>query len=228
MTGSLSMILVSLTGVSVALPRMRDDLHLSTAGVQWVVTAYALALGSLVAVSGRLGDRFGRRSMFVLGVLVFAVAAGVVGLAGDAATAVAARAVQGAGAAMMQPAATSTVISTFGEGERGRAMAIYAGVSSAFIAIGPVLGGALTQFVSWRAVFLMNLPIAVASLVLTVIVKPPTNPIGIAASTSPGRCCSRSGWRRWSRASSRETCGAGPRWAPSYRCSWESPRCSCW
>lgn len=170
------MITVNQTGISVALPTIRHELHTSTTGVEWVVNAYVLALGSLVAVGGRLGDRFGRTTMFVLGIVVFAIAAGAAGLASGESTLVIARAIQGAGAAMMQPASTTTVIDTFGEGERGRAMAIYIGVSSAFVAVGPLLGGALTEFVSWRTVFLLNLPIAIAALALTAIVRPANHP----------------------------------------------------
>ncbi len=176
MTGSLSMITVNQTGISVALPTIRHELHVSTTGVEWVVNAYVLALGSLVAVGGRLGDRFGRTTMFVLGIVVFAIAAGAAGLARGESMLVIARAIQGAGAAMMQPSSTTTVIDTFGEGERGRAMAIYIGVSSAFVAVGPLLGGALTEFVSWRTVFLLNLPIAIAALGLTAIVRPANHP----------------------------------------------------
>jgi EmrB/QacA subfamily drug resistance transporter len=186
MTGSLSMITLNQTVIAVALPTLRADLDASRTSLQWMVAAYVLGLGAFVAVGGRLADRFGQRRMFAGGVTMFALASVLGAFAWDDSIVVAARAMQGIGAGLMQPASTSTVIDTFEEGERGRAMALFIGVSSAFTAIGPLLGGFFVELVSWRSVFVLNLPIAVAALVLVAIVRPPNNPRPDRAIDLPG------------------------------------------
>ncbi len=171
-TGVMSMNTFSQTAVWVTLPTLRHDLHLSAVGVQWVVNAYGLPLAMLVALGGRLGDRFGRTKMLVAGVVVFAVAAAVAGLAVQETTLLIARAIQGAGAALMLPAAASIVVDSFQGHELGRATAIALAVSSGFIALGPVVGGALTELISWRVVFVLNLAIAAGVLAFTVAARP--------------------------------------------------------
>lgn len=184
MTGSLSMIMLDQTVVTVALPVMSDDLHLDPTGQQWVVNAYVLALTALVAFGGKLGDRVGGVRTFRLGVAGFFVASALCGLApaGAAGEAwiVAARALQGAAAALMVPTSGAIVVSAFPARERGRAMAAYVGISQIFLAIGPLIGGVLTESVSWRAVFWLNVPVGIAALVLVAIAKP-------AQVTRPGR-----------------------------------------
>ena len=176
MTGSLAMIMLDQTVVSVALPAMSSDLSLSPTGAQWVINAYVLAMAALVALGGRLGDRFGGVTTFRIGVLTFFLASVGCGLApsGPAGESViiAFRALQGAGAALMMPVSASIVIAAFPAAERGRAMAIYAGISQIFLAMGPLLGGFLTQTVSWRAVFWLNVPVGIAALILVQIARP--------------------------------------------------------
>ncbi|HEX8518765.1 MAG TPA: MFS transporter [Pseudonocardia sp.] len=176
MTGSLAMIMLDQTVVTVALPAMTDELALSPTGQQWVVSAYVLALSALVAFGGRLGDQLGGVRTFRLGVLVFFLASVGCGLAPAGALGepwiVAFRALQGAGAALMTPVSAALVVGAFAPAERGRAMAIYVGISQVFLAVGPLLGGVLTQTVSWRAVFWLNVPVGVAALVLVHLARP--------------------------------------------------------
>src|SRR5690349_9382490 len=176
MTGSLSMIMLDQTVVTVALPSMSRELPLSPTGQQWVVNAYVLAMASLVALGGKLGDRFGGVSTFRAGVTIFFVASALCGLVphgpwGEPAM-IAARALQGAGAALMMPVSASIVIGAFGPARRGRAMAVYTGISQVFLAVGPLLGGFLTQEFSWRLVFWLNVPVGLAALIMVRIARP--------------------------------------------------------
>jgi EmrB/QacA subfamily drug resistance transporter len=164
MTGSLSMIMIDQTVVGVALPTMRVDLGLSSTGVQWVVNAYLLVFAVLVALGGRAGDLWGPARMFKLGVSVFVLASVACGLAQTDVSMIVARGLQGVGAATMVPATGAIVMRSFEPRERGRAMGIYAGASMIFLALGPLIGGVLTQSVSWRAVFFVNVPIGLITL----------------------------------------------------------------
>jgi EmrB/QacA subfamily drug resistance transporter len=166
MTGALSMILIDETVVSVALPTIERDLDMSQTGLQWVVNAYLLALAALVAVGGRLGEMLGHARVFKIGAIVFIAASTACGFAQSEALLIASRAVQGIGAALMIPPSGAIVINTFNVSERGRAMGIYAGISMIFLALGPLVGGVLTQGVTWRAVFWVNLPIGLLMLAL--------------------------------------------------------------
>jgi EmrB/QacA subfamily drug resistance transporter len=172
MTGALSMLMIDQTVVSVALPTMQRDLALSASGVQWVVNAYLLALAVLVALGGRAGDIFGPERVFRIGLVTFVGASAACGLANGETWIIAARAIQGIGGAFMIPATGAIVINAFAPRERGRAMGIYAGASMVFLALGPLVGGLLTQGVSWRAVFYLNLPIGLATLALAHVVMP--------------------------------------------------------
>ncbi len=172
MTGSLSMIMLDQTVVTVALPSMSRDLHLGTDAQQWVVNAYVLAMAALVACGGKLGDRIGRVTTFRLGVVIFFLASVACGLAPNDVVVVSARLVQGVGGALMMPATSAIMISTFTLRQRGRAMAMYAGISQVFLAAGPLLGGLLTEWVSWRAVFWLNVPVGLAALVMVHVAKP--------------------------------------------------------
>jgi EmrB/QacA subfamily drug resistance transporter len=158
-TGALSMIMIDQTVVSVALPTMQRDLGLSSAGLQWVVNAYLLVLAVLVALGGRVADLLGPARTFRAGSALFVLASALCGLASSEAWIIAARGLQGVGAAMMIPSTGALIINAFGPQERGKAMGIYSGVSMVFLALGPLVGGLLTQSVSWRAVFYVNLPI---------------------------------------------------------------------
>ena len=175
MTGALSMIMLDQTVVTVALPSMTHDLGLSSSGQQWVVNAYVLAMAACVALGGKLGDRLGPVTCFCLGVVTFFAASVFCGLApggGGETWILAARAAQGVGAALMMPVSAKIVMEAFPITERGRAMAVYAGVSQIFLAVGPLIGGALTEWISWRAVFWLNVPVGLLALVLVAIAKP--------------------------------------------------------
>ena len=172
MTGSLSMILIDQTVVSVALPTIQGDLDVSQTGLQWIVNAYLLSLAVLVALGGRIGDLLGNERTFRIGALVFVLASAGCGLAGKESEILVARAIQGVGAALMLPASGAIVMAAFGPKERGRAMGVYAGVSMVFLALGPLVGGLLTEGVSWRAVFYVNLPVGVAMLVAARVTMP--------------------------------------------------------
>ena len=146
--------------VNVALPALQASLHASATLVQWVMNAYLLMLGALVLVGGAAADRYGRRRIFVVGVVLFAAASLACALAPSAALLVAARAVQGAAAALMTPASLALLGATLDDDVRPRAFGIWAGAGALTTALGPVLGGWLVDVVGWRAIFLINLPLA--------------------------------------------------------------------
>ena len=164
---ALFMIMLDNTVVNVALPSIQKDLGASLSSLEWTVNAYTLTFAVLLVTGGRLGDIFGRRKMFLFGVVVFALSSAAIGLAPDQAWLVAGRALQGVGAAFMMPATLSIITVTFPAEERGKAIGTWAGVSALALAIGPVVGGALTEYVSWRAIFFLNLPVAVGAVAVT-------------------------------------------------------------
>lgn len=166
------MIFVDQTVVSVALPRIQSDLAVSQSGLQWIVNAYVLSLAVTVALGGKLGDMFGRVRAFLVGVVLFALASAFCGLAPGEGVIIAARVFQGLGAALMLPSSAAIVIESFDIRERGKAMAIYVGVAQAFLALGPLLGGFLTQYLSWRWVFWINLPVGALAVLMTYISRP--------------------------------------------------------
>ena len=148
------------TVVNVALPTLQTNLEASLADVQWVIEAYALLLSAFLLVGGSLGDHYGRRRVFLIGIAIFAVASAWCGFAGSIRQLIVARAVQGFGAALLVPGSLAIISSAFSEAERGRAIGTWSGFSAITAAIGPVLGGWLIDHISWRAVFFINLPIA--------------------------------------------------------------------
>jgi EmrB/QacA subfamily drug resistance transporter len=164
---ALFMIMLDNTVVNVALPSIQRSLHANLAALEWTVNAYTLTLAVLLVVGGRLGDIFGRRRIFLIGVSVFALSSAAIGLAPNDAALIAGRAIQGVGAAMMMPATLSIVSNAFPPHERGKALGTWAGVSALALAIGPVLGGFLTESVSWRAIFFLNLPVAAVAIAMT-------------------------------------------------------------
>jgi EmrB/QacA subfamily drug resistance transporter len=174
---AVSMTFIDQTIVSIAAPQIQKQLGLTSTGVQWAINAYLLSLAALFAFGGRLADTVGHRTMVVLGVIVFAGASAMCGLTpkGGSAEAwiVAFRVVQGAGGAIMFPAALAIVVQTFELRARGRALALFFGIAGGLTAIGPILGGYLTQW-TWRAIFWVNIPVAVIALVLIAISKPTT------------------------------------------------------
>jgi len=164
-----SLTFVDATVVNVALPALQQDLHATIADVQWVIEAYALFLGSLILVGGSLGDQFGRKRIFLQGVWLFTIASIACGLASSPRALIVARAVQGIGAALLVPGSLAIISATFDDAtERGRAIGVWSGFSAMTSAIGPVVGGWLIANVSWRAVFFINAPLAVAVIALSV------------------------------------------------------------
>ena len=155
------------TVVNVGLPVIQRELRTDISGAQWVVEMYALMLSSLILVGGSLGDRWGRRRVFSLGTLLFAVASGACGLSQTIGQLVAARAVQGIGAAMLVPGSLAIIGATFPKKDRGRAIGTWSGFTSIAAGVGPIIGGWLIQSLSWHWIFLINLPLAAAVLAIT-------------------------------------------------------------
>jgi EmrB/QacA subfamily drug resistance transporter len=174
---AVAMTFIDQTIVSIAAPEIQRELGLTSTGVQWAINAYLLSLAALFAFGGRLGDTLGHRKMVTLGVIVFAGSSAMCGLTpkGSFAEAwiVAFRVIQGAGGAIMFPAALAIVVQTFALRERGRALAIFFGIAGGLTAVGPILGGYLTQW-TWRAIFWVNIPVALIALLLIAISKPTT------------------------------------------------------
>ncbi|MBV8946476.1 MAG: MFS transporter, partial [Solirubrobacterales bacterium] len=164
---ALFMLMLDNTVVNVALPSIQRDLHASLASLEWTVNAYTLTLAVLLVTGGRLGDIFGRRRMFLFGVVVFGLSSLAIGFAPSDGFLVGFRAVQGVGAAFMMPATLSIITQAFPPEQRGTAIGTWAGVSALALAIGPVVGGFLTEYVSWRAIFFINPPIAVVAVAMT-------------------------------------------------------------
>jgi EmrB/QacA subfamily drug resistance transporter len=174
---AVAMTFIDQTIVSIAAPNIQRQLHLTNTGVQWAINSYLLTLAAFFAFGGRLADTMGHRKMVTLGVIVFAGASALCGATprGSLAEAwiVTFRALQGVGGAIMFPAALAIVVQTFPLHQRGRALARFFGIAGGLTAIGPTLGGFLTQW-TWRAIFWVNIPIALIALVLIAISKPST------------------------------------------------------
>src|SRR6266403_1983432 len=163
-----SMAFIDGTVVNVALPALQKNLNATAVDVQWVVESYALFLASLLLLGGSLGDHFGRRRIYATGVVLFALASVWCGLAPSVSQLIAARAVQGVGGAMLVPGSLAIISASFPEDERGQAIGTWSGSTAITTALGPVIGGWLIEHVSWRAVFFLNLPLAVVVLLLVV------------------------------------------------------------
>ena len=173
---AVSMTFIDQTIVAIAIPELQQDLSLSSTGVQWIVNGYLLSLSALFAFGGKLADIAGHRRMVTIGVVIFATASALCGATPtDSGSTepwiIAFRVIQGAGAALMFPAALAIVLGTFPVGERGRALAIFFGLAGAFTSVGPIAGGYLTEW-TWRAIFWINVPVAIGALILTAIAKP--------------------------------------------------------
>jgi EmrB/QacA subfamily drug resistance transporter len=166
---ALFMTMLDTTAVNIALPSIQRSLHASTLTLQWIVNAYTLALAVLLVTAGRLGDLFGRRRMFIIGVILFAASSAAVGASPNTTWVVASRAAQGIGAALLIPATLSIITDLFSAEERGKAFGIWTGVSGMALAIGPLVGGFLSESVSWRAIFFVNLPVALGTLIVALL-----------------------------------------------------------
>jgi EmrB/QacA subfamily drug resistance transporter len=175
---AVSMTFIDQTIVSIAAPRIQSELALTSTGVQWAVNAYLLALAGLFAFGGRVADTLGHCRMCVVGVIVFATASALCGATPTGSLSegwiVAFRALQGAGGAIMFPAALAIVVQTFPLNQRGRALALFFGIAGGLTSVGPILGGFLTQW-TWRSIFWINIPVAIIALILIAVSKPVTD-----------------------------------------------------
>jgi EmrB/QacA subfamily drug resistance transporter len=169
-----SMALLDSTVVNVALPTIGKDLNASLAGLQWTVTAYTLTLAGLILLGGSLGDRLGRRRIFLIGVIWFALASALCGLAPNIYVLIAARVLQGVGGALLTPGSLAIIQASFVPEDRPRAVGAWSGLGGVAAAVGPVLGGWLVQTAGWQWVFFLNLPLAVAVVAVTVRHVPET------------------------------------------------------
>jgi EmrB/QacA subfamily drug resistance transporter len=163
-----SMAFIDSTVVTVALPAIQGSFHATVVDVQWVVESYGLLLGALILVGGSLGDLFGRRRIFLIGVNIFAAASAGCGFASNIHQLIIARSVQGVGAALLVPGSLAIVSTSFDEKSRGPAIGTWSGFTAITTAVGPVLGGWLVEHASWRWVFFINLPLAAAVIVISV------------------------------------------------------------
>ncbi len=153
--------------VNVALPSIGESLHFSATGLQWVITAYAITFGGFLLLGGRAGDILGRKRMFLVGVLIFSIASLVCGLSGSTGVLIAARAVQGFGAAIVSPSTLSIITTTFAEGpERNKALGIWGAMGGSGAAAGVLFGGILTKYLGWEWIFFVNVPVGVLVLAL--------------------------------------------------------------
>jgi EmrB/QacA subfamily drug resistance transporter len=161
----LFMIMLDNTVVNVALPSIRRDLGISISELEWVVNGYALTFGVLLLTGGKLADLLGRRRIFIVGLIIFTASSFFCGFANSATVLIGARVVQGVGAALMNPATLSIITATFPPRQRGMAIGIWAGVSAMALAIGPLIGGAITEHINWSWVFYINVPIGLLGIV---------------------------------------------------------------
>jgi EmrB/QacA subfamily drug resistance transporter len=166
----LFMIMLDNTVVNVALPSIGRDLHVQISSLEWVVTVYALTFAALLVTGGKLGDLMGRRRIFIVGIAIFTLSSLACGLAPSAGFLIGARAVQGIGAALMNPASLSIITATFPPRERGQAIGIWAGVSAMALAIGPLVGGLIVENINWNWIFFINVPVGALGIVVSRLV----------------------------------------------------------
>src|ERR1051325_1831962 len=167
-----SMVFIDGTVVNVALPVLQTKLNATVTDVQWVIEAYTLFLAALLLLGGSLGDRFGRKKIYAIGVILFALASIWCGLAPNIHQLIIARAAQGVGGALLVPGSLAIISATFSEDARGQAIGTWSGATAITTALGPLLGGWLIEHVSWRAVFFLNVPLALAVIALVVLFVP--------------------------------------------------------
>src|SRR5579885_2727485 len=162
------MVILDATIVNVALPSIQRALHFSPTSLQWIVNAYTLVFGGFLLLGGRASDLLGRQRLFIAGVVVFTVASAINGVANSSGVLIAGRALQGFGGALVSPAALSIVTTTFEEGsERTKALGVWSAIAAGGAAVGLVIGGVLTEYLSWRWVFFVNLPVGIVAALLS-------------------------------------------------------------
>lgn len=172
MTTSLSMIFIDITVLPVTLPTLSRELNFSLLSFQWIVNIYTLTLTVFAIAGGRLAHLLGLRKAFCIGIMLFAIASALCGLSNLPSEMIIARLFQGLGASLMIPAQQSIILASFPVHQRGKALGLFVSLSSIFLAIGPFVGGTLTQHLSWRYIFWINIPIACLGLVLTLLIVP--------------------------------------------------------
>jgi EmrB/QacA subfamily drug resistance transporter len=168
----LFMIMLDNTVVNVALPAIAADLQIGLSELEWIVTGYALTFASLMLTGGKLADLLGRRLIFIVGLAIFTLSSLVCGLAGSGDVLIGARVAQGAGAALMNPATLSIIAATFPPRQRGMAIGIWAGVSALGLALGPLVGGLLTDHIGWSWIFFVNVPIGIVAIAASLLLIP--------------------------------------------------------
>jgi len=181
-----SMLFLDSTVLPVATPTIQNDLEISSTGINWVINVYFLAMATLVLACGRLADMYGHRRIFSIGMVIFAMASVFGGIALTSTWLITARCFQGIGGAMMGPASWAIIIDIFPYKERGKAMGLLIGISSVFLSLGPSVGGFLTEFLSWRWIFWLNLPIAATGIALVLYSVPQTDDLSEESFDIPG------------------------------------------
>src|SRR5579862_7476192 len=167
------MVILDATIVNVALPSIQNDLGLSEANLQWIVNAYTLVFGGFLLLGGRAGDLLGRKRLFLIGLVIFTTASLLNGLSTSEGMLIASRALQGLGAALISPAALSIISTTFAEGaERAKALGVWAAIAIGGSAVGLILGGVLTEYFSWPWIFFVNVPVGIATFILSARLVP--------------------------------------------------------
>lgn len=172
MTSCIAMIFIDVTVLPITLPTLERTLNLSQVGLQWIVNAYTLALTIFVLLAGRFGDRFGHRKIFCWGLLLFSLGSILCGVSYYEWWFITSRVIQGIGAAMMTPVSVAIIFAAFPPVQRGKALGLHVSLGSLFLALGPFIGGIFTQYLSWRYVFWLNIPIALIGFWLTLISVP--------------------------------------------------------
>lgn len=172
MLANIAMIFIDSSVLPVALPSIQHDLGLSDLGLQWLINAYLLVLTVLLLAGGHLGDRLGKRRVCAFGIATFTLASLLCGFSNSESWLIMGRALQGLGGSLILPTTSATLIANFPPNERGRIMGLYLGAGSVFLSLGPFLGGVITQYLDWRYVFWINLPIGVIGLILLILVVP--------------------------------------------------------
>jgi EmrB/QacA subfamily drug resistance transporter len=166
MSSALALVFIDQTALAVALPAIQRELNLTNSLTQWVINAYLLALSAIILLGGKMGDRLGHKRTYLLGVIIFIVSSALCAVAESGTWLITMRTLQGIGGAFMIPSTSALVTNAFPDHERGKALGIYVALAAIFLALGPLLGGFLTQIFGWRSVFLINLPVALISILL--------------------------------------------------------------